>query len=500
MEGSEIDISSNFQSESSITASSIGRPKTSDIHNHTRTARKGEPARTEKNQLIYYCKYCDHSALSTSGLRSHLKAKHQIQNEPRRTKQQIAEQSVTELYDILLAANRAKDLDQEVLTRTIDQQLVSQTLLDLIILHRLPFRIVQWPEFHNFCYALNPQSSTFIRTSHTSIKEQIKQHFLEKKDVVRKALQSARTKIHLSVDIWTSPNNHLLLAICASFVDHENRFWNLLIGLRPIYGHSGSVQWETILPLLEDYSIVQNIGTVIGDNSGTNDTLCRTMQDYFTSQFKIPWLASHQRIRCQGHILNLVVQAFLFKNNKEEQLLESYDRDDEEITDLDEKDEKIQTEEKKTRGDTIRKTMGCLGKLHNIVIHIRASAPRTAQFLKMAGRRIPLDNRTRWNSWSHMIDVAIQSQIQHAITSYCEHWIQDEKNPMDKRDIIQTEEWAQIRTIQKFLAPFKGATDYMQGNQATIERVLDSLDILDIHFQTSLVYRTIYYFHLTNNI
>jgi len=55
-------------------------------------------------------------------------------------------------------------------------------------------------------------------------------------------------------------------------------------------------------------------------------------------------------------------------------------------------------------GDEVEKrvtfrTMGPLGKLHNIVIHIRGSSGRTKEFEDLAGRIIPLNNRTRWNSW-----------------------------------------------------------------------------------------------------
>jgi hypothetical protein len=37
------------------------------------------------------------------------------------------------------------------------------------------------------------------------------------------------------------------------------------------------------------------------------------------------WLASDWRIRCLGHIINLIVQAFLFTNVMDMDELESYD-------------------------------------------------------------------------------------------------------------------------------------------------------------------------------
>jgi hypothetical protein len=39
------------------------------------------------------------------------------------------------------------------------------------------------------------------------------------KDTIHKRLQSVLSSIHLSVDIWTSLNRHLLLAVTADFVD-----------------------------------------------------------------------------------------------------------------------------------------------------------------------------------------------------------------------------------------------------------------------------------------
>jgi hypothetical protein len=50
--------------------------------------------------------------------------------------------------------------------------------------------------------------------------------------------------------------------------------------------------------------------------------------------------------------------------------------------------------------------LGPLGKLHNIIVHIRGSPSRTAEFLHLASRMIPFDNHTRWNSWYLSLVVA----------------------------------------------------------------------------------------------
>ena len=59
----------------------------------------------------------------------------------------------------------------------------------------------------------------------------------------------------------------------------------------------------------------------------------------------------------------------------------------------------------------IRTKMGVMDKLHNIVVHIRASPKRTKEFEAIAGKSIPLDNRTRWNSWFRMLHVALGTKV-----------------------------------------------------------------------------------------
>jgi hypothetical protein len=176
------------------------------------------------------------------------------------------------------------------------------------------------------------------------------------------------------MDIWTSPNRYLYLAICGSFVDIYSQFQNILLGLRTTPGHSGSDQWLSIKPVLEEFGILRKIGTIVGDNSGTNDTLCRTISEYLSSEERIDWNPTHQRIRCQGYILNLVIQAFFF-TSEDEKLMASYDEEDNIL-----EEEKTLDQSKKKRQQHIREKMGNIGKLYNIVVHIRSSPIRINEF------------------------------------------------------------------------------------------------------------------------
>lgn len=48
-----------------------------------------------------------------------------------------------------------------------------------------------------------------------------------------------------------------------------------------------------------------------------------------------------------------------------------------------------------------------LGQGHNIVTYIRGSPARTKVSKELARRMIPINNRTRWNSWYSMLVIML---------------------------------------------------------------------------------------------
>src|SRR5438045_6506572 len=324
----------------------------------------------------------------------------------------------------------------------------------------------------------------------------------------RRVLQSAKTNIHLAVDIWTSPSHALLLGICASFVDIQDEYQNLLIALCMVSSQSGANQWEALRLVLIEYGIETKIGALVGDNAGSNDVLCHMIGQWLSLEYKINWIATHQRIHCQGHIINLIVQAFLFGSMKDEKLMDLYDKEDEEQDDKGEeeeeedvvqqapplvkrkdkkkkKDEELEptSDEKHERGKSIRNIMGPMGKLHNYVVHIHTSANHMTWFIEHAGKMIPLDNCTRWYRWFLMLCEAREDKVKAGLQLYVEYY---EDNLKD--DILSTSEWIHLHTIRDFLQSFHEATLFLQGDRTTLERVLESVDVLKDMIQTALVY------------
>jgi hypothetical protein len=98
---------------------------------------------------------------------------------------------------------------------------------------------------------LNPESKDAVTTTHSQVKRKIEKAYEIHKDTVRKKLQSALTNIHLSVDIWTSPNKHLLLGVTRDFVDcTEEKHLKTLLGLRLVAGYSREDQFDVLLSII----------------------------------------------------------------------------------------------------------------------------------------------------------------------------------------------------------------------------------------------------------
>jgi hypothetical protein len=93
------------------------------------------------------------------------------------------------------------------------------------------------------------------------------------------------------------------------------------------------------------------------------------------------------RIRYIGHIINLVVQAFLFLSVVKMEELELYDKQEQIKGPIDDEARRIQF-----------RLLRPLGKAYNIIVYIRESPSKTAKFRELAGRIVLMDNRTRWNS------------------------------------------------------------------------------------------------------
>ncbi len=116
------------------------------------------------------------------------------------------------------------------------------------------------------------------------------------------------------------------------------------------------------------------------DNASSNGTLIEAVADSLALD-NIAYDSDHRRLRCNGHIINLVVQAFLFGAEED---------DHEEPNENTISPSEAQLDHWRRRGP--------LGKLHNIIRWIMITPQRIYTFKELSGGLMPRrDNSTRWN-------------------------------------------------------------------------------------------------------
>ncbi|KAJ0126589.1 Protein FAR-RED IMPAIRED RESPONSE 1 [Fusarium oxysporum f. sp. albedinis] len=166
------------------------------------------------------------------------------------------------------------------------------------------------------------------------------------------------------------------MAVFAHFIDKFGNQQSRLLALRRQLGiHSGENLAETLFEIVQLWDIRGQVGTVISDNVTTNDTCL----SYFYRQLDPsirPADIKARRMRCYGHVLNLVARAFLFGKDAESFELES---DINGMRGLQEQDLRHW------------RSKGPIGKLHNIVKFIRSSPQRSEYF-----KRIAHEHHTHW--------------------------------------------------------------------------------------------------------
>jgi hypothetical protein len=152
---------------------------------------------------------------------------------------------------------------------------VEVLFVKLITTGNLPLQLVQLPEFRDFIYYLNPDVEIWLPTSHQTIKTWLMRQYDIEKINIKSKIKGALTQIHLTTDLWTSPNNLPVLGVVANYISPDKKLEKTTLALRQLSGpHSGANIAAHLLEVIEDFDIASNLGYFQADNASNNDTAC----------------------------------------------------------------------------------------------------------------------------------------------------------------------------------------------------------------------------------
>ncbi|KAH7026765.1 hypothetical protein B0J12DRAFT_685370, partial [Macrophomina phaseolina] len=227
-----------------------------ELWNESRPPRDDEAVRDKHKHKIWYCKRCIYHDTSPNRIYKHLASRHQIKfTDP--AKRLKTSHTIEGIFSKQAARQEGRDLDEErVLRAAINQPAMEEALVQLISRRNLPINAVTWDELQALIRSVNYVAVELLpkRTALSKLIDRIAKvhkHFLIKK------LKASLSKLHFSIDVWSSPTKTSLQAIVVHWIDAETRqAAKALLALAEHKGqHGGEEQAYAFLRVIEDFEI-----------------------------------------------------------------------------------------------------------------------------------------------------------------------------------------------------------------------------------------------------
>jgi hypothetical protein len=144
-------------------------------------------------------------------------------------------------------------------------------LIKWLVFCHIAFSQVENPYFLALVSFLSEAFAKLIPGRKT-IRGWVSAEFEKRKISLTKELRRARSKIHLSFDLWTSPNCHGMIAIVGHYIDRKGHRQTTLLAIRKVVGeHSGENVAALVCKVVKEYRIRKKVGFFILDNASVND-------------------------------------------------------------------------------------------------------------------------------------------------------------------------------------------------------------------------------------
>ena len=347
----------------------------------------------------------------------------------------------------------------------------------------IPFTVVESPDFRQLFHMLNESmTSTLLPKGGDTMRTWLNDIYLQEFESVVERMAESPYKKHLSFDLWTSPGTAGFLAVVAHYFDVSGALQTHLLALPRIRGsHTGENIAVGIQGIVEQFDLTGQLGYFQADNMDSNDTCISAVLAHYNPTLtvrQITALKLIKRVRCTGHILNLVAKAFLEGKNK--RLMNSLDPNSQ---------ARLSAVEESKLLEEWRKS-GPIGKLHFLVHWIRRSPQRRDAFSgiakgqlleeeeeefgailsdkAIANLQLRADNDTRWHSVYYMIDRALT--LRDPLEVFCQRFVRIAE--LEDESLLTQSDWLVLREIRAILEPFKIITKKFEGRLPNFPEVV----------------------------
>lgn len=191
-------------------------------------------------------------------------------------------------------------------------------------------------------------------------------------------------------------------------------------------------------------------------------------------EFSVDYDSILHRIRCGTHVISLSGNDYLFSN-------------DSEASDVQNNTQLVEAGlllPSAVERDYWRKK-GPAGKLLNWTTSITRSPQRLQNWRKCCDVVVPRGNKTRWGSFDNMIEAFLAPKVQAGFDKWRNKYA--EGSGIDDEDIPCADDLDQLRKVHHCLQALRDAGKFLEGPEATLERVVPTFEYLLEHLEKAKV-------------
>lgn len=373
--------------------------------------------------------------------------------------------SITDFMNL----NRSDPKDQAFANSVIkrfDQGHFRKLVVNWIVESQLSFKQIEHPRLQQIFEYLNPAVKvTDAHITAKTIRKLAIQQFERHHATVQEALRRSPGQIHIAFDGARTRNRHALYGVTAVFRNMDNQLQKVVLGIPELIDrHTGENIAAEILDIIKSFGIGGKVGYFTLDNATNNETAMAEMAEELNID------PVQRRVRCIGHILNLVVKALLFGK------------------DADAFEESLANGELLARAahDQWMKK-GPVGKAHNFVVWVHRSDMMTqllrqlqqdffaaSDDLKVREQKpvdLVIDNDTRWLSQYYMIRRLLRLRpFYEEFIAKAKRVFQDSRAErrlppcLEKTSFIDESDWAVLKAFDEILYDFHVVVQVLQGD------------------------------------
>jgi RimJ/RimL family protein N-acetyltransferase len=269
-------------SSASASTSTTAKRRFSKVWDHTPVG-KYDIVRNHNGKSIWQCRYCLKEYIESGGttiITGHLKEHGISISSTQETRTASIQNNITDAFHKAEQSNQKRRCLSTIATHDLDPAVIEQLYVRWITTCSVSFRMATLPEFRALLCYLNPEIDNWLPHSIPTIRTWTLRTFEAQKHRIKREVQSALSRVHFTVDLWTSPNALAILGMIAHYTSESGQLEHSVLALRELDGkHTGQNIASSIMQIINDYGVASKVGYFMMDNADNNDTMMEALSD-----------------------------------------------------------------------------------------------------------------------------------------------------------------------------------------------------------------------------